>query len=116
MAMVLAEEGWRTGQQCFPDMVQGIFEYGTYLEIPFIRREFIYPTTLSLFFLPFTYINLFKNILCLQTAKLVEEEEENHEVHIYRIKSPNIGVRTVLQHAQTEPFNTTIKDWLAEIG
>lgn len=53
----------------------------------------------------------------MQTAKLVEAEEENHEVHIYRIKSPNIGVRIVLEHAQTEPFNTTtIKDWLAEIG
>lgn len=98
-------------------MVQGIFDYGTYLEIPFIRREFIYPVTLSLFFLPFTYLNFFLNILCLQTAKLVEAEEKNHEVHIYRIKTPNIGVRTVLERAQTEPFNTTtIKDWLAEIG
>lgn len=98
-------------------MVQGTFEYGTYLEIPFIRREFIYPTTLSLFFLLLTYKNLFKNILCLQTAKLVEAEEENHEVHIYRIKSPNIRVPTVLEHAQKEPFNTTtITDWLAEIG
>lgn len=53
----------------------------------------------------------------MQSAKLVEAEEENHAVHIYQIKSPNIGVRTVLKHAQTEPFNTTtIKDWLAEIG
>ena len=31
MAMVLGEEGWRTGHHFLPDMVQGIFEYGTYL-------------------------------------------------------------------------------------
>ena len=89
-----------------------------YIFINSIYQERIHLSCYSLFIFSSVYIfKFFFNILCLQSAKLVEAEEENHEVHIYWIKSPNIGVRTVLEHAQREPFNTTtIKDWLAEIG